>query len=79
MSNVDNIQKSVSKMLVELFDVPADKIHSELEFNDLENWDSLTQVRFIVALENEFNHQFKDSEISKLKTLGGCVHLLTNR
>lgn len=45
----------------------------ELSADDVENWDSLTHVRLIVAIEQELNIRFDISEISNAKNVGDMV------
>ena len=42
----------------------------ELTANDIENWDSLSHVRLIVAIEQELGIKFDLSQASNAKNLG---------
>ncbi len=71
----EKIYKTVESILIDIFDVSPDLVNSDLVFADLEVWDSLTQVRFIVALENEMELDFESEDLAKTKTVGELVIL----
>ncbi len=43
---------------------------SETTANDVDEWDSLNNIRLITAVEQHFNVKFKLREIMKLKNVG---------
>lgn len=58
----DKIKKTMSNV----FDIPEDSILEETSPHDIENWDSLTHMNLISALEEEFNLSFDDDEVETL-------------
>jgi acyl carrier protein len=40
---------------------------------DVEEWDSLSHIRLIVAIEQNFHIKFKNSEIESMKNVGDLV------
>jgi acyl carrier protein len=46
---------------------------------DVEQWDSLTHIDLIVALEHEFRVKFTTGEVSKLKNVGDLVSLIQSK
>jgi len=46
---------------------------------DVEQWDSLTHINLIVALEREFRVKFTTGEVSNLKNVGDLVVLIQRK
>jgi len=46
------------------------KITPETTANDIDEWDSLSHVNLVVAIEKHFNIRFKSSEIMRWKNVG---------
>ncbi len=50
------------------FNTQSDKITLQTKQNEFENWDSLGQLRLIIAAEEAFNVSFNIDEIASLTT-----------
>jgi acyl carrier protein len=46
---------------------------------DVEQWDSLTHINLIVAIEREFRIKFTTGEVSNLKNVGELVSLIQRK
>jgi len=46
---------------------------------DVPAWDSLSNIRLIVAVEEEFGFQFSTGEVSSLKNVGEFVDVIKSR
>jgi acyl carrier protein len=46
---------------------------------DVEQWDSLTHINLIVALEREFRVKFTTGEVTKLKNVGDLLSLIQRK
>lgn len=51
----------------------------ELSAADVENWDSLGNIRLFVAIEEEFSIQFTTGEISNLKNVGELADAILSK
>ncbi len=58
------------------FDVEDLKIDENTTAEDIEEWDSLSHIRLVVAVEREFGIKFKNSELEGLMKVGDFVKLI---
>ena len=64
--------------MADVFDLdlePGD-VTSETTADDIEEWDSLSHIRLMVAVERKFKVKFTNSEIESLKRVGDLVALV---
>ena len=60
------MENKIKKVMALVFEIDLLDINHESSPNSINNWDSLRHMNLIVALEEEFNIEFEDEEISKL-------------
>jgi acyl carrier protein len=60
------IEQRLKKVFSETFNVPEEKITLATRMSNLEEWDSLGQLRLFMNLESEFKISFKIDEIKEL-------------
>jgi acyl carrier protein len=72
------ILDTIRGIMNDVFDVDLDEgsVKPDTTANDIEEWDSLSHIRLIVAIERKFNVRFKNSEIESLKRVGDLVALV---
>jgi acyl carrier protein len=72
------ILDTIRGIMNDVFDVDLDEgsVKPDTTANDIEEWDSLSHIRLIVAIERKFNIKFKNSEIESLKRVGDLVALV---
>ncbi len=51
----------------------------ETTADDINGWDSLTNIRILVTIESEFNIKFNAGEVSDLKNIGELVESIKNK
>jgi len=59
----------------DIFDNPSMEIRDEMSAKDLEDWDSLTHINLVTAIEKEFKTRFALAEIQDLKNVGEMIDL----
>jgi acyl carrier protein len=67
------IYDRLTPLFREVFDDDTVVATAQLTANDVENWDSLSHVRLMVAIEEDFKIHFSSSEITSFKTVGDLV------
>lgn len=63
----------------EIFDDPDLQISRSTTASDVENWDSLTHINLIVAIEREFKIKLTTSEVAKLQNVGDLMQLIEHK
>lgn len=54
-------------------------ITSETKADDVDNWDSLAQIRLVVSIEEALKIRFSAAEISTLQNVGDLVALIARK
>jgi acyl carrier protein len=75
----NEILASVADIMRDVFDDDDLQIGLDTSADDVEDWDSLSHIRLIVAVERKFNFKFKNSEIESLKNVGELVNLIATK
>lgn len=63
---MDKVDISIKKIISNVFDVDFELVNLESAQDNLENWDSLRHLDFVVAVEEEFDIVFPIEEIGNL-------------
>jgi acyl carrier protein len=69
----------LTKIMREIFDEDDLAYRDDLTANDVEGWDSLTHIRFLVAVEKNFGLRFTSSEMDGFKNLGEVLDVIVQR
>lgn len=73
------ISDSLKRVILKELDVEDFDLQDETTANEVPNWDSLSHVNVIVAIEKEFQVKFKGIEILKTKNVGDLQKLLNSK
>ena len=74
-----DIIKRLEPLMRDVFDDDAIQYRDDLSANDVEEWDSLSHIRFIVAVEKAFRIRFTSSEMEGFNTLGDLVDVVAKK
>jgi acyl carrier protein len=66
----------VREIMEDVFDVENLEVTPKTTADDIEEWDSLSHIRLVVAIERRFKIEFKNSEIGNLKNVGDLIGLI---
>jgi len=66
----EKILSGITKILIEVLDNDSIVLNKETTADDIEEWDSLTHVQLIVAIEKHFDIRFTSTEIQEFRNVG---------
>ena len=66
LSMDSNVEERIRNVMSAVFDMPVDEIDEYSSPDNIESWDSINHMKIVIALEEEFNVQFTDDEITEL-------------
>ncbi len=72
MDRTQIIEQLVSVMS-DVFDVDDLAVTDATSAEDIEEWDSLSHIRFMITVERLFKFKFRNDEIAELKNVGDLV------
>jgi acyl carrier protein len=72
MSRVDTIQR-VRDIMMDVFELDQLSITEAATAHDIEQLDSLSHIRLMVAIERAFKIRFTNAEIESLKDVGDLI------
>lgn len=75
----EDVLLEIQDIMRDVFDVDDLVISENTTADDVEEWDSLSHIRLIVAIERKFKFKFKNSEIERLKNVGDLVELTQSK
>jgi len=76
---MDKTLHEVNNIFIQVLDDKNIVLQRETTANDIEDWDSLTHVQLIVAIEKHFNIKFTSTEIMKFKNVGEMCDAIVQR
>lgn len=78
MDNTE-ILNQVQEIFQEQLDDENIVITNETTSEDVDDWDSLTHIMLIVAIEKQFNIKFTSTEIVSWKNVGEMINCILNK
>lgn len=79
MINHDEILKQVTGIFIDTLDNSAIVLKDETTAEDVEDWDSLTHIQLVVAVEKHFKIRFTAQEIQRWKNVGEMIESVQNK
>ena len=78
MTNTDIINR-LNPLFREIFDDDSISINPEMVAADVEQWDSLNNIRLMVAIEEVFGVIFETSELTGLANVGELIETIQGK
>jgi acyl carrier protein len=69
----------LAEIMRDVFDADDLEYRDNLKADDVEGWDSLSHVRFLIAVEKEFGFRFTSGEIDAFKNVGEVLDVIDQR
>jgi acyl carrier protein len=66
----EEILKAVNRIFIDVLDNDSIVLNNNTTANDVEDWDSLTHIQLVVAIEKHFRVKFTAAEIRNWKNVG---------
>jgi acyl carrier protein len=73
------VENRLVNIMRETFNEPNLTIRDDLTAADVDEWDSLSHVDFIVAVEAEFDIRLTTAEVRNLKNVGDFVKVIAKK
>ncbi len=73
------IIEKIQDVMIDVFDVDDLNISESTTAQDIEEWDSLSHIRFMITIERFFKFKFLNEEISELKNVGDLASAIERK
>ena len=78
--NREEIFSKLNEIFIDVLDLEDEiKLTDEASANDIEEWDSLSHIQLIVAIEKTFGIKFTSLEIMKWRNVGEMVNSMEEK
>jgi acyl carrier protein len=75
----EDVLAKLTSVFRDVFDDESLTITAETTANDIEDWDSLSHIDLIAAIEKHFDVKFTTREITDLKNVGDFTSVLAQK
>ena len=75
----DELFDQLQPIFQDVFDDDDIELTNEMTASDVDEWDSLSHIRLIVAVEQHFDVAFTSAEISNLENVGQFAALIRSK
>ena len=74
--NREEIFSRLNEVFQDVFDDDSISVNDETTASDIEDWDSLSHITLLSAVEDEFGIEFSMGQTVKLKNVGEMVDII---
>jgi acyl carrier protein len=79
MSDPSAVKQRLNRVFCDVFDDGGIEIFDTMTAADLEEWDSLSHITLVLAVEKEFGLRLNAAEVGQLANVGEMIQLLLKR
>lgn len=73
------LEERLTKVFHTVFDNDSIELTPELTADDVDEWDSLSHINLMIAIELEFGIEFEQSEIQNFANVGELLASITEK
>jgi len=77
--STDAIYAKLTDIFHDVFDDDSIVVAAQLTAADVDEWDSLSHIRLVLAIEKKFGVKFSAAEVGRLKNVGEFVALIQSK
>ena len=77
--DLSRILRQVNDVFIDVLDDDKIKLNDTTTAKDIEEWDSLTHIQLVVAVEKKFKIRFNTAEIGNWKNVGEMCAAIDKR
>jgi len=74
-----DITEKLTEVFQEVFDDESLVLHEDLTADDVDEWDSLSHVNLMIAIEIAFGIEFNQSEIQNFANVGELMQCIESK
>lgn len=74
--DTNKILEELTPIFHDVFDDEGIVLTPQTNANDIEDWDSVAQIRLVVAIEKKFGIKFKTDDLENLNNVGEMAELI---
>ena len=75
----NELLKQVNDIFIDILDNDQIKLNEDTTVLDVEEWDSLTHIHLVVAIEKRFNIKFTTTETQSWNNVGELIDSVTKK
>jgi len=75
----ETILKTLNTIFIEVLDDEEIVVKADTTASDIEDWDSLTHIQLVSAIEKEYGLSFSLAELEDLGNVGDMVNLILSK
>jgi acyl carrier protein len=79
MTDKAAIRERLNQVFQDVFDDDSIEIFDAMTAADLDEWDSLSHITLVLAVEKEFGLRLNAAQVGTLKNVGEMISLLAQR
>jgi len=77
--NRSEVLAAIQLIFLDVFDIEEMAIDEKTTAMDIDEWDSLTHIQVVVALEKKFGIRFNSSEIQNWSNVGEIIDCILSK
>ncbi|MGB8629839.1 MAG: acyl carrier protein [Xanthobacteraceae bacterium] len=79
MTDLTGVKHKLNQVFRDVFDDDNIEIFDAMTAADIDEWDSVTHITLVLAVEKEFGVRLNAAEVGKLDNVGAMIKLLARR